>query len=583
MIEEFVSEVKMKRLILLVLLLSFQIIITAQSKIDLAEKAKTIPVNKNNSFVIPKANTSSTEGNIIGYTDYDYVSNNGLLNQLDLYDIDSDGKLDPVGTYMRRLSTEANGLRQQVMFLGLENEFVSFPITDDNLPSGSGAIQVLRAGPWADHAAIMFSQGNKMKFTVIRLADFYLIVNAVELDFTVSYPNFCYLDDGKIYAISNDDKLKLIYADNPQVSSVTEIEFSAGSSFQPIKRSPNGQYLAVVNANTETQVILHYSSDSGETWSEEIIGENLVNEISNRPNTFPLFTNFGQASYVLDDSGGVHIGMNGYGLHIDNTDTTFAYPALYWNNRNREWIAISHPDEEGEELSGLHPGNGIGNAYPTPMVSNDGKDVTVIYQAPEYENGVLQIYSGDGSDNNYACYYTDIVLSSPNYSDWLPFGKPHQSEVFPTAFDWIEKHHAQPPQIWTSWYYQFMYMVDAIPGCSIFDENSPDENTYWVHDSFFIATTGVDEQKEFNFALAQNYPNPFNPTTSIEYQVASIEKVSIKVYDILGREITTLVNEVKSPGTYEVKFDGSNLSSGTYFYRLSSGNFTQIKKMLLVK
>lgn len=110
----------------------------------------------------------------------------------------------------------------------------------------------------------------------------------------------------------------------------------------------------------------------------------------------------------------------------------------------------------------------------------------------------------------------------------------------------------------------------------------------YVLTSKFNTPTSIEfengkEELANEFYLAQNYPNPFNPTTNIKYQVASIEKVSIKVYDILGREITTLVNEVKSPGTYEVKFDGSNLSSGTYFYRLSSGNFTQIKKMLLVK
>jgi len=92
-----------------------------------------------------------------------------------------------------------------------------------------------------------------------------------------------------------------------------------------------------------------------------------------------------------------------------------------------------------------------------------------------------------------------------------------------------------------------------------------------------------EEELANEFYLAQNYPNPFNPTTSIEYQVASIEKVSIKVYDILGREITTLVNEVKSPGIYEVKFDASNLSSGVYFYQLNAGSKTATKKLLLLK
>lgn len=86
-----------------------------------------------------------------------------------------------------------------------------------------------------------------------------------------------------------------------------------------------------------------------------------------------------------------------------------------------------------------------------------------------------------------------------------------------------------------------------------------------------------------NFVLKQNYPNPFNPTTSIEYSVPSNEYVSLKVYDILGREIATLVSEQKSAGSYEVKFDGSNLSSGVYFYKLNAGNYNQVMKMILLK
>jgi 1,4-alpha-glucan branching enzyme len=85
------------------------------------------------------------------------------------------------------------------------------------------------------------------------------------------------------------------------------------------------------------------------------------------------------------------------------------------------------------------------------------------------------------------------------------------------------------------------------------------------------------------FNLDQNYPNPFNPTTSIKYSVPSSEHVSLKVFDILGREIAVLVNEQKSAGTYTISFDAAELSSGVYFYRLNSGNNIQIKKMLLVK
>jgi len=86
-----------------------------------------------------------------------------------------------------------------------------------------------------------------------------------------------------------------------------------------------------------------------------------------------------------------------------------------------------------------------------------------------------------------------------------------------------------------------------------------------------------------SFALEQNYPNPFNPTTIIQYTIASSQYVQLKVYDILGNEVSTLVNEVKSAGTYEIIFDASDLSSGTYFYRLHTGSFVETKKMILIK
>ncbi len=85
------------------------------------------------------------------------------------------------------------------------------------------------------------------------------------------------------------------------------------------------------------------------------------------------------------------------------------------------------------------------------------------------------------------------------------------------------------------------------------------------------------------FSLSPNYPNPFNPTTSIQYAVGDRQFVSLKVYDVLGREVATLVNEEKKPGTYEVKFDGSDLSCGIYFYRIQAGSFVQTRKMILIK
>ena len=104
---------------------------------------------------------------------------------------------------------------------------------------------------------------------------------------------------------------------------------------------------------------------------------------------------------------------------------------------------------------------------------------------------------------------------------------------------------------------------------------------------------GVDEQEIIpsKYSLAQNYPNPFNPTTTIRFSIpivetlhsTSLQYVTLKIFDLLGNQIVTLVNEEKLPGSYEVLFDGSKLASGVYFYTLATGNFSQTKKLLLVK
>ncbi len=85
------------------------------------------------------------------------------------------------------------------------------------------------------------------------------------------------------------------------------------------------------------------------------------------------------------------------------------------------------------------------------------------------------------------------------------------------------------------------------------------------------------------FEVWQNYPNPFNPTTTIQYAIPKAEHVTLKVYDEIGREVSTLVNENKEAGQYNVSFNGSNLASGIYYYRITSGYFNEVKKLMLLK
>jgi len=107
----------------------------------------------------------------------------------------------------------------------------------------------------------------------------------------------------------------------------------------------------------------------------------------------------------------------------------------------------------------------------------------------------------------------------------------------------------------------------------------------WQRDTTEILTAlQTQTSPPVNFKLYPNYPNPFNPTTNIQYTIGSREFISLKVYDLLGKEIATLVHEEKPAGDYKIELDASYLSSGIYFYQLRAGdNFTQTKKMILMR
>ena len=86
-----------------------------------------------------------------------------------------------------------------------------------------------------------------------------------------------------------------------------------------------------------------------------------------------------------------------------------------------------------------------------------------------------------------------------------------------------------------------------------------------------------------SFYLSQNYPNPFNPATTINYQIPELNFVTIKIYDVLGKEAATLVNEEKPAGNYQIEFNGANLPSGIYFYRIQAYDYVETRKMVLLK
>ena len=147
------------------------------------------------------------------------------------------------------------------------------------------------------------------------------------------------------------------------------------------------------------------------------------------------------------------------------------------------------------------------------------------------------------------------------------------------------------------------FLSSSIPGSGIvdslwFNDRGMYKRTYdteylgnhqiYTHTQIYLGSVSVDIANHTNniprsFFLSQNYPNPFNPITTIEYSIPSRSNVVIKVFDLLGREVATLLNEEKQAGIYKVKFDGSGLSSGVYFYKIQTTDFIEVKKMILLK
>ena len=109
------------------------------------------------------------------------------------------------------------------------------------------------------------------------------------------------------------------------------------------------------------------------------------------------------------------------------------------------------------------------------------------------------------------------------------------------------------------------------------------DNGLYILKNDLIDDVDSDPGKTSTYYLYQNYPNPFNPVTNINYILHNTEFVVLKVYDVLGNEIKTLVNEEQPSGSYSLQFNASGLSSGVYFYRMQAGNFSDTRKFILMK
>lgn len=196
-----------------------------------------------------------------------------------------------------------------------------------------------------------------------------------------------------------------------------------------------------------------------------------------------------------------------------------------------------------------------------------------VYQTPYNSHPKL-----DWTPNNEP----DVRIANPGYQifrkiDYGQYGQNPIATVSGTTFSYID--------------YQINYAGGG-PGTAFYkikavdvgNHISPFSNEVSIHygDAWKIGTEQT-EGEVFEYNLLQNYPNPFNPTTTINYSIKSAGLVSLKIYDMLGTEVASLVNERQEPGSYSVEFNASNLPSGMYVYKLTAGDFVEGKKLSLIK
>ena len=316
------------------------------------------------------------------------------------------------------------------------------------------------------------------------------------------------------------------------------------------------------------------STDNGATWSAfNVIDFRNIPALS----AFDRLWDFIKGDNFISYQGDINVDKNGY-VHIVTgaTDTTTDYnsgrnaiveifeTANGWGGKI---IADNLSDNSFTKL----PGPGLGQMGPCAYIAtNKNRDVFAaqwVAGSPTAGDSLCDVYfSYRAMDGDWSVPMNLTQTNSKNENS---------AHFSPTLADGLGPNE----YIAFSFYnyeagYNSYDIIDANPSI-----------IYVAPVPFTVTPSGATDNNSLpnSFELSQNYPNPFNPSTIIKYSISKRSNVSLKVYDMLGKEVATLVNEIKDANSYQVKFDASNLTSGLYIYKFQAGNFTASKKMMLIK
>lgn len=491
------------------------------------------------------------------------------------------------------------------------------PMGTGNNRSGWGMIDVSRAGSYAGTVGIVAHSPN---YLFLWDGTSFVKSSPINADF---YPSFAFSGDNAFVTTSTSDRTVPYKMYKTEDLGTTFNLYDSISHYSPsqifwrenastevdISKSPNEQYIVYAGTNyaaggdtlakvfngfapdSADNIWIIYSSDAGSTWNPALIApDGYINLVDNYPVPFfsPIFLYTSEVTSAVANDGVVHIVANGYGLAFTDTDSGLVYegrkafPILYWNSNTQLWKAISNIAidtlQDLYDIWASKPSDrnlALGQSYPALSVSEDGHLLMCTWTGPQITNGKIDSVNNEMYLDTYYAYSGDGG-NSWTYGGVLN-GKKDVSEAFCHPARMLENteqgyiahliYLEEPPT-------PFLSTTGTGPVCNV------------IYRKLNLTLTDVEDKPVANavkFDLGQNYPNPFNPVTSIKFSVPQSSQVTLKVFDVLGREVKTLVNEYKSAGSYNVSFNASNLASGLYIYTLRAGNNTLTKKMMLLK
>lgn len=563
--------------------------------------AKTQPV------VVPVTATPA-DGIEIGTGDYDYGWNSGSPRYIAIFDNGNKVHM----TYMTRdlTKTSPDNRRGQVYVFW---DAASPTTLTKTLPrplatgaSGFGSVDVIPAGAGAGIAVMVYHTPNFFAidgspggaaFTESAMPT--AVIGAGGLD-----PEIAVSKDGNTLWYSDSyNRLDYLVAKstdfgatwtNPDTlfSHYTPGFAGTGALDNPIITAANGDLYMVttlagngaappldtVTSQFVDQIGYYKSTNGGTSWTWTMLGKDgdpLV--VTAGDTVYALFENFSGSDAVVDANNNLHVVVNGYMQKIINDSTASnRFYTLYWKTGQSGWKIISNPAHgayaEYDSAYYAYSGNAFGHAYPT--IAHGGNSVFAIWSQTRFTGGKMDT---TGGIVDYDMWWT---YSNDNGATWAPVAMLANSGggLFANAAEQLTISGTNATAYFT-------YIKDGTRGSGVFGESTANQEPNFFRTITFSTVTSVgnDVVNPASFELAQNFPNPFNPTTSIRYTIGKADNVSLKVYNMLGQEVASVVNQFQTAGSYTVNFDASKLASGMYLYKIQSGSFSDVKKMMLLK